>query len=716
MPQDLPGSQASTNQSGNTPSKADETLIVKIREDFRYVKAYWRENHEESERDMRCMAAIPPIDFTEDRKNRPIIWPDETSQYVKQANNNLRQNKRSIKISARSEGATDQDAQHRQAYIRGIEYASKAQSIYTTAFEACVASAMGFARITTCVTGPKGEQEPRWKRIPNQFTCYPDPDAMESDFSDSNIYFVLDSMRRTTFARRYPKASKRSFTADDVDTAPDWFNGENIVVAEYWGREERDSEDGEKSYKVTQYITNGLEILETNPWIGSWIPIIGMFGEEIYVRTGGESKRMFMSLIRRARPSQQMMAYIASQEAEEFQMAPRAPLMCYDGMLDPEEHKSIHQTPTAFINVKVPKSWQPQWGMPPLPTRSPFEPNIEAYEMAYERWRRSLQAAMGIAPLPTPAQAQNQKSGIALERISTQEAIGAFHFTDNFSRFLENGGRQLNELITKLAELDSLPEELLGKDQKDEDVKIKVGSKDEEANSEHLEEADVFFAHRGQFEVAVSEGPFHESEREEASEFADLLLQTAPALGLPAPIVQQLLAMAVKLKNIGVYGDEIADLLAPPNPQNLSPQAQAILSQAQGQIQQLTQELQKLGMEKLGKKWEGDNKARLAAMDHASAMEEADKDRLTKLAIAEVETKAQSLNERVSAVEDLMQQLHAQAHEAAMQAVEHQHQANQAQQAQAAAAQSQQSDQVHEAAQAQQAQAAAQQQPQGENQ
>ena len=186
---------------------------------------------------------------------------------------------------------------------------------------------------------------------------------------------------------------------------------------------------------------------------------------------------------------------------------------------------------------------------------------------------------MGIAPLPTPAQAQNQKSGLALERISTQEAIGAFHFTDNFSRFLQNFGRQTNELITELAKLNSLPKQLLGKDQKDEDMQLNVAPRTQNENpeSEHLEEANLFFAHRGQFEVAVSEGPFHESEREEASEFADLLLQTAPSLGFPPPLIQQLLSMAVKLKNIGIYGDEIADLLAPPNPQNLSPQAQAIL-------------------------------------------------------------------------------------------------------------------------------------------
>jgi hypothetical protein len=714
---DLPTQQGSNDDSGKPPSTADDELLRKIREDFRYCKSYWRENYEESEKDMRCMAAIPPTEFVDDRKNRPVIWPDETSQYVKQANNNLRQNKRSIKISPRSEGATDKDAEHRQAYIRGIEYASQAQSIYTTAFEACVASAMGFARLTTCVTGPKGEQEPRFKRIPNQFTCFPDPDALESDFSDSAIYFVLDSMRTKTFKRRYPKAKKLSFTDGDREMASDWFSGDNITVAEYWTREEEETEDGEKEYTVTQYITNGLEILETNDWIGSWIPIIGMFGEELYIRTGGESKRMFMSLIRRARPAQQMMAYIASQEAEEFQLAPRAPLIVYKGMLDPETDKDIHRVPRAFLEASIPLNWNPQWGAPPMPSRPQFTPNAQAYEVAYERWRRSHQAAMGIAPLPTPAQSQSQKSGVALERIQTQEAIGAFHFTDNFSRFLANFGRQTNELITVLAELDSLPAELMGKDQKEEDIKILVAPRKSDAYSEQLDEAKYMFAHRGQFEVTVSEGPFHESEREEASEFADLLLQTAPQMGLPPPIIQQLLSIAVKLKNIGTYGDEIADLLAPPDPNSLTPQAKAILSHAQGQIQQLQAELQQLKLEKFAKLTELQGKKDMKVMDHMVEMSEADKDRETKIAVAEITTQAQNMSERMAAIEDLVKQFHSQAHEVASNAVDQAHEKFMAQFNAQQAQQTQQSDQGHElgmsAVNAAQQQAA---QPSGENQ
>jgi len=660
-------------QKPETGESAEERLLRQIRDDFKYVRAYWHDNHEESEKDMDCVAAIPPADFRDDRKGRPCIWPDETSQYVKQANNNLRQNKRSVKISPKSEDATDQDAEHRQAYIRGIEYASKAQSIYSTAFESAVQCGFGYWRLKTIVVGPKGEQEPRLKRIDNWSTVYPDPDASEADFSDQNICFVIDSMRTSKFARKYPKASKKSFSGDDENVAPGWLSGDNITVAEYWQRTEYE-ENGETKHKVKQYITNGFEILEENEWIGSSIPIIGVFGEELYVRKAGTSKRLFMSLIRRMRGPQQMLAYVASQEAEEFQLAPRAPLQGWKGQFDSELHANIHRVPRGYVEFKIPTDWNPAWGPPPLPSRAQFTPNIGQYEAAYEQWRRAIQAAAGITPLPTAAQRQNEKSGVALERIQTQEAIGTYHFLDNFVRSLDNTGRQINELITKLAELDSLPKQLLGKDQADEDMQLRVAPRKEgfDPESEELPEGHSwFFAHRGQFEVTVSDGPSYQSQREEASDFSDTLLNVMPRLGMPPQILQEMLAIAVRLKNIGTFGDEIADLLSPPDPNNLPPQAKALLAQAQGVQQQLTQELQKLRLEKAGKVVEMQGKMALADKEFVARMSEADKDRETKLAVAEITTKAQSISERVAAVEDLMKQFHQQAHELALTMQQH---------------------------------------------
>jgi hypothetical protein len=67
--------------------------------------------------------------------------------------------------------------------------------------------------------------------------------------------------------------------------------------------------------------------------------------------------------------------------------------------------------------------------------------------------------------------------------------------------------------------------------------------------------------------VTISTGPSYDSEREAASDFADLLVQQPQVFALLGPLV-------VKLKNLGPIGDKIADLLSIIQP----PEARAIMN------------------------------------------------------------------------------------------------------------------------------------------
>jgi len=61
------------------------------------------------------------------------------------------------------------------------------------------------------------------------------------------------------------------------------------------------------------------------------------------------------------------------------------------------------------------------------------------------------------------------------------------------------------------------------------------------------------------------------------------------------------------------------------------------------------------------------------AASHTVQISEADKDRLVKLEVAEISTKAQDVNQRLQLFNDLLQQLHQQAHELGMAMQTHQH-------------------------------------------
>lgn len=701
------GKQSDSPDNGKLVSAADEKLLKQIREDYRYCLDYWKENRDEMAIDMDYIAAnFWTAQELQEREGRPCLPPDELSQYVKQANNNLRQNKRAIKTLPRGEGATDEDAERRASIIRGVEYQSNGQSSYTRGFEASVESGMGFWRLTTerVKGGKRGELQARIKSIPNQFTALPDPNAKEADFSDATIYFVTDILRKSEFGRKYPKAQKTSFTTDDHTMAPEWFDGENIIVAEYWHveiktrqrlqvkgpagettiyRDEMKADDDsevlhewpEEKRKVTQYITNGVEILETNEWPGSWIPIIGVFGEEIYVNSGGRAKRKFLSLIRRARAAQKMLCFIASQEAEEFGMAPRAPIFLWEGQEQADEKnlKYLNKVPVAYIKLK-PTVAEGTNQLLPEPKQFQFQMNAQAYEMAYEKWRRAVQSAIGIAPLPSAAQRQNEKSGVALEKIQTQEATGSFHFTDNFDQALMNTGRQINELTTIL---NDTPRQLAIRNADGTHGLLHVTNAENVrallAAHPELKDTDYLIVDRGEFDVTISTGPSQQSERDAADDFVDTIIQNLNNLPIPQPIAQEILSMGIKMKNLGAIGDKIAKLLAAPNPQDMPPQVQAQLQQLQGQLQEAQQNMQQLAFEKAAKIVENQHKMAIEEMkgQNQKAIEQMKEE--NKLAVAEVMTKAQSLSERLQFVEDLAQQFHAQAHEHAMQKEEHSH-------------------------------------------
>lgn len=699
MPNEL--EKPAGDESTANLSAADEKLLEQIRDDFTYCRDYWRENYEAAADDMQYADCNPwTAADLKDREGRPCICPDELSQYVKSANNNQRQNKREIVATPKGMGATDENAQHREAIIRGLQHASKAQSVYTSIFESVAWCAFGFGRINLEYVSESEEHvQPRIKRIPNFATVYMDPDAKEPDFSDAEICFVVESFRENRFAEKFPNAKKRSFTATDKQLAPGWFDGQNITVAEYF-KVTKGKSRARKERKVMQYITNGVEILEKNEWIGSWIPIFGMFGEEIYVIEGGRSKRKFLSLIRRSKAPQKALAYIASQELEEFGMSPRVPLVGYKGQFDTDADawNMLNKVPRPYVQLDVPSDWNSAWGVPPIPQRPQFVPNTQAYEMAFERYRRSVQSGMGLNPLPTAAQRQNEKSGVALEKIQTQEATGSFHLTDNLDRMLVHVGLQLNELITLTMDE---PRQVAIQNQDETHGLLWVGAKpptEAEQNEDYLVTSD------GEFGITIATGPNFQSQREMQSNFVDTLLGEIAKMPIPPQLMMHLLGLAIKLKNIGPIGEEIAELLIPEQDANVPPQAQAAIQQAQGMIQQMGQKLQEYEQERQGKILEKRGQLEIEQFKAAAARDLKLMDIEKSITVAEIATKAQHLEERIAFVEDMQKQIHMDAHEAQMQAQEHAQQQAQAQQAAEAAAQ--QSDQGHQQTLEQQQQAA----------
>lgn len=716
----------------------DQDLLTELRSRFEYATAEWAAIRAEAAIDMRYVSGDPWDKKERDQREaagRPCLALDELGQHFNQVINGVRSNKRAIKFSATGNGATEKSAQFYTDHTREIEYRSHAQVVYTTAFQDAIHRGYGFCRLKTEYESDRSfNQQLALEPLVNPDMVLPDPDALRPDSSDMKYCFVIESRSHDEFKREYPKAKKVDF-ASLITDFPQWVKEQRILIAEYWKiktkkrkllliqppappalpgqppspapppvsvfEDEIDLKtmpagvaiikDREVDYpSVCQYLTNGIEILKTTEWPGKYIPIASCYGMVIYV----DGKRVILSMTRLARDPYMLFCYYRTCEAELVGMTPKTPYMAYEGQFSPDQmvevQKSLHE-PVAVLFAK-PTTAELPGEILPLPTRPPYEPQIQALEIGAESARRGIQSAMGSSPLPSSAQRRNEKSGVALQQIEDTSQRGSFHFNDHYDDMIRHIGVMIEDLIDKV--LDTARE-------------VGVRQPNDTASRQRVNDPGdpASVSTKGDHSVTVSTGPAYESEREAESAFADVLMQSNFA-----PLIADL---AVKLKGGGPTLDEIAERLRPPqfnkpkDGEQPSPQQmQQQLQQLQGQLQQVTQGAQQMAEDLKTKKAENDSKERIAKAELDAKLQlaqiaSADKaaDREAKIAVAELGAKVDRLQlflEERARIGSQIAGQQAQAHEVGLAAMGQQHALEQGQQD--AAVSAQQAEQQHQQA------------------
>ena len=700
-----------------------------IRELFTLDQATWDDIRTEGQKDMRYVAGDPWE--SADRKarkdaGRPCLSLDELGQYVNQCINDVRQNKRGIKVSPVGRGATDDTAAFRQGKIRDIEYRSNAQQAYTCMFENAIQRGYGFLRIKAqyvqeSVSEPTAaslDQELRIEPIVNPDMVTPDPFALRSDFSDGKRLFYHESWSKEDFERKFRKAQtidSMSWAGMMQTAGETWVQRDRILIAEYWVKEfvkartlyllkpvgnmppvamfadtgtPKPSSDAilkDRSvdeYQVKQYFTNGLEILqEPVKWPGASIPWVSCYGKVLYVDKGGGSKREILSLIRLARDPYMLYCWGWSTEAEIVGGIPKFPYFDYEGQLAPDQllnlQKSLHE-PIAVIHVK-PVLDAAGGQVLPHPQRQTWDPALNGVEQFKESARRAIQAAMAISPLPSQAQRHNEKSGVALRQIEESGQKGTFHFVDHYDDAITRTGQILDELIPHY--YDTARDTSIRKpDDSVSMVRINDPNAPQDGKTKPIE------TNVGDHDVTISVGPAMASEREASSAFADVIVSSPEIAQVVGPQkMAKLIGLSIKLKGLGPIGDEMAEVIDPQPKEGDPQQAQQQLQQMQQQMEQMQQALQKAGQLIQTKQAEHESREKISAADFASreriaALEIASKDRNAaldrevKLAVAELSDKGQQtqlfLEERA--------RLGAREDEASAQALEHRHEAEMA--------------------------------------
>jgi len=618
--------------------KTDDPDLKELHEAFDYATDAWRDIREEAKIDMRYIGGDPwhPDDRTmRENAGRPVIAMDELGQYVNQIVNDVRQNKRAIKVTPLGNGANDQTAALRADLFRQIEYRSNAQQAYTTMFENAVQRSYGYLRVKPqFVSARSRHQELIIEPIMNPDLVTPDPDAIRPDVDDMKYLFNQESWSQTEFKKQFPKAKVQDFSTELMGQVPRWVKDERIMLAEWWritmtpkrlvyfdvparvqpGQppqppRELDLFEDELDKKpegarivgdrmadvpvVTKCLTNGIEILEEETWPGRYIPFVACFGKILYVDSGAGPEKTILSAIRLARDPEMLYCYCRTAEAEEVGMSTRFPYFVREGSLSNAEADKLAQSthePVAFIQVKATSDNLPPGQMPEMPVRNPFEPAIAALETGAEATRRAIQAAMGISPLPTNMQRDQRLSGVSQKELESSAQKGTFHFVDHYEAAITRTAVIVDDLIQHYYDA---ARDLVVRKPDDTPIQVRVNDPAQPVpqgpEAKPSPYGSVPTLTDGEHDMTLSSGPDFASEREAANDYADTLvqnLQTIAAVSGPQAAAK-VMALSVKLKDIGPLGQEMADIISPQDQPQIPPHVQAMVQQLQQQNQEL---------------------------------------------------------------------------------------------------------------------------------
>lgn len=639
---------------------------------------------------------------------RPAMSFPRGHIFVQQVANQARQQKPQIKY-APALGSDKDTAEVIEGIARKIQYDSQAQIAYENAIEYSAGASFGYYRILTDYADyDSDDQDIKILPVLDPLTVV--GVLVPAIFGRKpKFWFVIEDIPKDEYKAQYGETEMASLDwTEAARRSEGWAGSETVRIAEYWTVEEKKVKGQRRPQCTIKFCKiNGLEVLPDSEteWPGTICNIIPVLGKQMIK----EGKPKLFSVVRPQKYAQQLINYSKSRIAETLATAPISPFMVANGQIPADKRaqwEELNRTVRPFIEYE-PVDAQ---GRPvPPPQRQTFEPPIQSLSAFVAQEIDDMKATTGIFDASLGAQA-NETSGQAIMRRQQQADMSTMHYLDNLERSFKQAGDVIAELIPVI--YDTKREiTILGTDEAQKIVTINAQHTDASGKPKHYNVANF----KGKYVVTM--GKAYSSKRAESFDTMAQIIQTAPNM---FPIMGDIM-----LRNSDMAGaDEAADRLhamLPPalqkNENNpMPPEAQQAVAHAQQQMQLMGGELQKLQFERAAKVAEHQGKLQQINLQSQADMALEKMKLENALAIAEVETKAQNVNERLAAVEDMMRQFHAQAHDVAMQKDQQAHEAQQqalaAQQQQALAAQNAQAASAQSAQDAAQSQAAQQSQPQ----
>lgn len=608
--------------------ESDDEILTRMRKRFDRAVSFEAENRKAELEDLKFKAGDQwPADVATQRNTdrRPCMTVNRIPTLVNQVTNDLRQNRPAINVSPMGDKGDPDAAKIYRGMIRAIERESQADIAYDTASDSAVSIGEGFFRILTEYESPESfDQVIVIKRIRNRFTVYMDPGAQEPDGADARWGFVTDLIPRDQYKAEYPDADPMPFDAQGVGEGfKDWIAKDEVRIAEYFeiktvskklmqldngwtGYEDELSDtvkahikskrilvEQERDVEVPQwrwYKATAREVLERNDWMGKWLPIIRVVGNEIDI----EGKVRYFGLIRNAKDPQRIKNYSVTAQIETVALQPKAPYIMAEGQSEGHEQQ-WKQANTVNYPVLYYKPDTVAGKPVPPPQRNAPPPPSQGWEVLRQMSEQDLMATTGVRFDANQSMNRVDDSGKAIRELRRSSDVGNFNYADNLARAMKNLGTQLIDLFPKIYDGRRIAT-MLREDDTEEKIMI-----DPDASDAYKEVKDpktgktikIFNPAMGKYAVTVTIGPSYATKRIEASES---MMAFAKALPQTAALISDLIAQNQDWPGAEIIAQRLAktipaQLLAP-DVKDVPPQVQAVMQHMDGQIKGLTGQLQ----------------------------------------------------------------------------------------------------------------------------
>lgn len=505
---------------------------------YKRDKDHWGEIYQKAENDLRFMGDDLFAQWDEqDAENRyssgrPVLTIDQLGQFVHQVVNDIRMNTPTIGVIPAGGESSQETAEIFKGLIKNIEYNSQADDAYDMAADFSVRSSIGFITVSNdYVDNESFEQELRINRVIDPSAIYIDSESMEIDGRDAKHGFINEPILVEDFKEKWPDKAAVSFGDEKVRECKD---GEYINICKFYEVEEEEKEvaltssgdiveyaDGMeykakrklKKRRIKCYLLSGADELEKSEFPGKYIPIVPVYGEEMWYR----GKRNLHSLIRKSKDAQRMYNYWKSLETELLMKQPKAPIMVAEGQI--EDYAEDWKNPDKAMALRY-KTTDAKGQPAPPPQR--LEPPVipTGIVNASRETVDDIKATMGIYNASL-GMASNETSGIAIARRQEEGSVATYHFADNLNKSIAHVGRILVCAIPEVYNTQRVIR-IIDEEENPQQVGINGAMTDKQEMAYDLTQ--------GKYDVRIIPGAAYTTRRQEAAEFFTQLVTQRPEL------------------------------------------------------------------------------------------------------------------------------------------------------------------------------------------